>query len=206
MTWFQTWSAAALDYDRPSPDQILLPDVALSLSRQPRFNGHTQRAWTVGEHAIGCSILAERLGMSPAIAYAALHHDDGEAYLGDIPGPARPWLGQDWKTMEERIEAAIAIRFEVLAAGVNEIRRLDLAMLEAERRRFYLPPPRQWMTTAQVTADDVSHAGRVIGEVLDRTGRGHPHDVKIRVWFIERHRDLYDGRGTYERIDEDIPW
>src|SRR5213078_4139061 len=70
-------------------------------------------------------------------AFAALMHDAGEAYLGDMPHPLkhRSPLGAAFKEAEEHLEQALRAHFAI-KAGVPEIKRADRALLATERRAF----------------------------------------------------------------------
>lgn len=69
-----------------------VPDVAIALSRLPRFGGHTRRPWSVADHSLFCYRLAlDVRTMLPALALrmrlAVLMHDWHEALTGDMPTP-----------------------------------------------------------------------------------------------------------------------
>lgn len=70
----------------PRPEMICLEDIAHSLSNLNRWTGHTNAPISVAQHAVQVALAVEQL--APDYALVALHHDDAEAYLGDI---ARPW-------------------------------------------------------------------------------------------------------------------
>jgi hypothetical protein len=70
-----------------------LEDIALALSRQPRFGGHTREFWSVCEHSLFVELLATADGILGALAnsverrqlrLAALLHDAHEAITSDI--------------------------------------------------------------------------------------------------------------------------
>jgi len=44
---------------------------------------------------------------------AALHHDDAEAYLGDIPRPLKPLLGKPYERLTERMDTAIVTALDL---------------------------------------------------------------------------------------------
>jgi 5'-deoxynucleotidase YfbR-like HD superfamily hydrolase len=69
--------------------------------------------------------------------FAALMHDAGEAYLGDMPHPLkhRSALGAAFRDAEARLEVAIRDRFKI-KANVPEVKRVDRALLATERRAF----------------------------------------------------------------------
>lgn len=183
--WIQTFSGLAFDLDACPASQVLIHDIARALSRMPRYRGHTTRIYSVAEHAVLAAQLAEMAGASALLQYACLHHDSAEAYVCDIPGPARGYLGGDWHRLEERVENSIADRFGLPRgfAADEFVVDVDLAMLEAERRKLMLPPPFPWKTSELAKPDLVEMAlglVRVDGE-------------QSRTWcraFLDADRDL----------------
>lgn len=73
-----------LYWERPQDYLFTIEEIAESLARTCRFNGHL--GWeTVAVHSVR---VARRLdGERPAVRLAALLHDAHEAYTGDVPGP-----------------------------------------------------------------------------------------------------------------------
>lgn len=61
-----------------------IEDIALSLSRQPRYGGMCRRHWSVLDHSLYTSILAEHDAQTPKVQLVALLHDAHE-WTGDIP-------------------------------------------------------------------------------------------------------------------------
>lgn len=92
-----------VDLRCPSPDAVpMLDDLAGVLSRVCRFNGQLPVFYSVAQHAvlvarICCRLLEEEVAsldaLTPsearAVARAALHHDDGEAFVGDMISPLK---------------------------------------------------------------------------------------------------------------------
>jgi len=76
-----TYSGVEVSQTRGVPTE---EDIALSLSRQPRFGGFCRRHWTVLDHSLFVAILAERDNQPAAVQLAALLHDAHE-WTGDIP-------------------------------------------------------------------------------------------------------------------------
>lgn len=60
-----------------------LIDIAVALSRQPRFAGHCRRWWSVLDHTLFCDDLAR--GTAAQLRLALLLHDAHEAITADIP-------------------------------------------------------------------------------------------------------------------------
>jgi uncharacterized protein len=84
--WILTGSGRRFYPIDPRPEDVSIDDIARSLSNQCRWTGHTRFHYSIAQHACFVSAVVERI--MPSLALAALHHDSGEAYIGDI---ARPW-------------------------------------------------------------------------------------------------------------------
>lgn len=94
MTKMLTRTGQVVDLLDPSPHTIKLTDIALHLSRIPRFNGATLRTWSVADHSL---LVADLMGAEadPDLALAALLHDAHEAFIGDVIQPLKSALGED---------------------------------------------------------------------------------------------------------------
>lgn len=86
--WILTASGIAFDLLNPTPAMVHWPDVAESLARIPRFNGHIGGgAYSVAQHCVlGARALLEETE-NPRLAGLFLLHDAHEAYVGDIATP-----------------------------------------------------------------------------------------------------------------------
>ena len=93
-TVLETHSGLWLDYDDPRPEAISLKDIAVALARMPRFAGYTEWPFSVAEHALHVYQIARDLGGTYQQCEAALHHDDHEAYLCDLPTPLKRLMGE----------------------------------------------------------------------------------------------------------------
>lgn len=77
------------------PEDIDVRDIARALSHICRYTGHTERFYSVAEHSVYVSRLAEmeaeQVGSDAAkvCAVQGLFHDAGEAYLSDIASPVK---------------------------------------------------------------------------------------------------------------------
>lgn len=89
--WITTFSGRTLDYINPSVGAIHIDDIALHLSRMPRFSGATKRFYSVAQHSCGVERIVRALygKDSYTLRYEALLHDAHEAYLGDVPAPLK---------------------------------------------------------------------------------------------------------------------
>lgn len=84
--WLLTFSGHKFYPLDPRPEAVCLQDIAHALAHICRWTGHVSYHYSVAQHAVQVALAVEQ--MAPDLALLALHHDDAEAYLGDI---ARPW-------------------------------------------------------------------------------------------------------------------
>ncbi|HEY3811809.1 MAG TPA: HD family hydrolase [Caulobacteraceae bacterium] len=108
-------SGRRLDLLDPSPLDIELEDIAHGLARVARWNGQTTgpHAFSVAQHSLVVEDLAAHLspGLAPMWRLAALLHDAPEYVIGDMISPFKAALGFDYRKFEDRLEAAIHVRF-----------------------------------------------------------------------------------------------
>jgi uncharacterized protein len=135
--YLQTVSGRWVNPFDPDPTQLDAGDIARALANQCRFGGHSRRFYSVAQHCVIVSHVVEERGGDVEDAFAALMHDAGEAYLGDMPHPLkhRSALGAAFRDAEARLEEAIRDRFKI-KADVPEVKSVDRALLATERRTF----------------------------------------------------------------------
>jgi len=177
--WQRMLSGRRLDLLDPSPLDVEIEDIAHGLARVARWNGQTlgDHPFTVAEH----SLLVERIfgALKPSASVAerltALLHDAPEYVIGDMISPFKAALGLDYKAFEQRLMAAVHIRFglppvtpEALEKQIKRADRLaawfeatQLAgFTEAEAAKFFPRPRAAW-------AREIRLAPRPITEVKE---------------------------------------
>ncbi|GAB5377016.1 MAG: hypothetical protein AcusKO_34780 [Acuticoccus sp.] len=101
----------------PSPLDVEIADIAHGLARVARWNGQTfgEHAYSVAQHSLLVVAIAERLAPAPApaLSLAALLHDAPEYVVGDLVSPFKAAIGDAYKGVEARLEAAILMRFSI---------------------------------------------------------------------------------------------
>lgn len=158
-------SGRRLNLLEPSPLDIEIEDIAHGLARVARWNGQTKgaTAFSVAQH----SVLVERLvgDLSPRLAragrLAALLHDAPEYVVGDLISPFKSAVGLNYKELEEKLQAAVHLRFGLpahLAASLKAlVKRADhlsafyeatqlAGFEEGEARRLFGRPPSRLAT------------------------------------------------------------
>ena len=113
--WQRMLSGRRLDLLDPTPMDIEIDDIAHGLGFVARWNGQTigDFPYSVAEH----SLLVERLftrqnpAMEPKWQLAALLHDAPEYVIGDMISPVKSAVGPGYSELDDRLTAAIHIRF-----------------------------------------------------------------------------------------------
>ena len=124
--WQRMLSGRRLDLLDPTPLDIEITDIAHGLAFVARWNGQTQGDWpySVAEHSLLVEDILTRLypGIEIRWRLAALLHDAPEYVIGDMISPVKAALGSEYGRMDERLTAAIHLRFglpAVLPAAIK---------------------------------------------------------------------------------------
>jgi hypothetical protein len=96
----------------PKPEEVSIEDIAQSLSKICRFNGHTKRFYSVAEHSLNVERLLRKQGCNKIVRLYGLLHDAAEAYCCDIPRPLKRIL-YGYDQIENGIMQAIYTAFEL---------------------------------------------------------------------------------------------
>jgi 5'-deoxynucleotidase YfbR-like HD superfamily hydrolase len=141
--WQRMLSGRRLDLLNPSPFDIEIGDIAHGLARVARWNGQTSgpHIFSVAQHSLFVEAVAHYLDpdLSDAALLAVLLHDAPEYVIGDIISPFKAVIGDAYKEVEERLLAAIYVRFGLPVDPGATVRRLIkradqiAAFLEATR-------------------------------------------------------------------------
>ncbi|MGC1489539.1 MAG: HD family hydrolase [Albidovulum sp.] len=186
--WQRMLSGRRLDLLDPTPVDIEVEDIAHGLAFVARWNGQTHGDWpySVAEHSLLVEDIFTRLnpGISPRWQLAALLHDAPEYVIGDMISPVKAAVGPGYGALDERLTAAIHLRFglpaQLPAAIKKEIKRADKISA--------------WLEAVQIAGFSRSEADRYFGR--------QPHadigtlelrllpPADVRADFISRHHNL----------------
>lgn len=142
MTWVQTYTGVRFDLLDPKPGMVSLTDIAVSLSRQARYNGHTRHPYSVAQHSCLVADISEILGKESTTRWSfgahGLMHDAAEAYIGDIVTPFKRCWTIDARAeivaIEHSIHKAIAQRFGLEWEVPPLVYQADRIALQIEKR------------------------------------------------------------------------
>lgn len=120
-------------FDYQDPELVDIDDITRSVSRQPRYLGHTVSPYTVAQHSVAMAKLAKVKGLSEDTQLAALMHDAAEAYCGDLPHPLKKVLPK-YQEIVEQVEEIIAKKYDYAYPHTDAVAELDREMYLFERR------------------------------------------------------------------------
>src|SRR5208283_2029691 len=168
----------------PRAEEIHISDIAHNLANNCRFHGSCRTHYSVAEHSLYAAYLLRREPVD--IQLQALLHDATEAYLPDLAPQIKVAIPQ-FKALEDRLWAAICLRFGIRVEKPFIIKAADIACLVPEFKQ--LLPPHRLPTVDRHTQMLEEHYPQIIREA--RT-------LKIRVLsqskaerkFLETFRQL----------------
>jgi len=168
----------------PRAEEIHISDIAHNLANNCRFHGSCRTHYSVAEHSLYVAYLLRREPVD--IQLQALLHDATEAYLPDLAPQIKVAIPQ-FKALEDRLWAAICLRFGIRVEKPFIIKAADIACLVPEFKQ--LLPPHRLPTVDRHTQMLEEHYPQIIREA--RT-------LKIRVLsqskaerkFLETFRQL----------------
>lgn len=155
--WQRMLSGRRLDLLDPSPLDIEREDIAHGLARVARWNGQTigNHAFSVAQHSLLVEEICRRMKPSWPNKWflAALLHDAPEYVIGDLISPFKAAIGQDYKALENRLLAAIHLRFGLPSILPEEISK---AIKKADGIAAYVE-------ATQLAGFSASEAKRIFG-------------------------------------------
>ncbi len=131
LTYMRTYSGVKFHPLDPSPEEIMIEDIAHGLSNLCRFVGQVRSFYSVAQHSYQVSILCTR-----PMALWGLLHDAPEAYLADLPRPIKHHRDfRMYREAEDRLMTAICYKFGLVGTEKPpEVEVLDTKMLATEQR------------------------------------------------------------------------
>ncbi len=182
-------SGAYVNVLYPDPATIHLADVAHKLAQCNRFAGSAEYPYSVAQHAVFVSMRVAQQGGSRFAQLAALHHDDHEAYVGDMVRPVKP-LVADWEILTANLDAAIADALDLPLAPSDRalIKPADRFALFVEARNLMPSRGLTWTGGPRDKAWDLADVPARI--VTPRYWWGELPWRAARDLYILRHEEL----------------
>ena len=154
--WIQVSYGGKFHYLNPEPEEIYIEDIAHALSLNCRFNGHTERFYSVAQHSCMVAKHVMEYSQNPIWGLAALLHDAAEAYIPDMPRPIKGYI-VGYAELEKNILHAILKKMRLpdltcpkdrrtsaLEELISIIKVHDNRSVITEKRDFLLPGGPKW--------------------------------------------------------------
>ncbi len=191
--WQRMLSGRRLDLLDPTPVDIEIEDIAHGLAFVARWNGQTRGDWpySVAEHSLLVEELFGRMQPAAPVRWrlAALLHDAPEYVIGDMISPVKAAVGPGYGALDERLAAAVHIRFGLPAA-------IPVAVKRQIKRADKVSA---WLEATQIAGFAEAEATRFFGlprpEVIDGLELHLRPPREVRDAFTARHAALLDAMG-----------
>lgn len=125
--WQRMLSGRRLDLLDPTPMDIEVEDIAHGLSFVARWNGQTHGdfPYSVAEHSLLVLRIFEKIKPKANVRERmfALLHDAPEYVIGDMISPVKHAVGSGYEDLDQRLTAAIHIRFGLPAKIPAELKK-----------------------------------------------------------------------------------
>ena len=186
--WQRMLSGRRLDLLDPTPVDIEIEDIAHGLAFVARWNGQTRGdfAYSVAEHSLLVETLFARIATNAPAKWrlAALLHDAPEYVIGDMISPVKSAVGPGYGALDDRLTAAIHIRFGLPAQIPVSIKK---EIKKADRISA-------WLEATQIAGFTKAEADRFFGAPNHSLIKGFSiklrPPVEVRAEFTARHHDL----------------
>ncbi|QFT64911.1 HD family hydrolase [Roseivivax sp. THAF30] len=186
--WQRMLSGRRLDLLDPTPVDIEIEDIAHGLAFVARWNGQTRGDWpySVAEHSLLVETLFSRLcpRASAADRLTALLHDAPEYVIGDMISPVKAAVGPEYGKLDDRLSAAIHIRFGLPALTAKTLKR---QIKKADTVSA-------WMEATEIAGFSEDEADRFFGhpsaEIREGLTIAPRPPVEVREEFTRRHAEL----------------
>ncbi len=186
--WQRMLSGRRLDLLDPTPMDIEIEDIAHGLAFVARWNGQTigEHPFSVAEHSLLVEEIHSRLNprAEPRWRLAALLHDAPEYVIGDMISPVKAAVGPGYGALDERLSAAIHIRFGLPAKLPAAVKR---RIKKADRISA-------WLEAVQIAGFKRSEADKLFGrppsEIVENLGIRLRPPREVRADFTARHEAL----------------
>lgn len=186
--WQRMLSGRRLDLLDPTAVDIEIEDIAHGLAFVARWNGQTRGdfAYSVAEHSLLVERIFSRMNPKAPVKWqlAALLHDAPEYVIGDMISPVKAAVGAGYGELDDRLTAAIHIRFGLPAKIPVDIKKL---IKKADKISA-------WMEAVQIAGFSVEEADKLFGKpdtaVLGGLAIILRPPVEVRNDFTARHGEL----------------
>lgn len=194
-------SGARYPFDQGESFAWNIEDIAHSLGNQCRYTGHCRHFYSVAEHSVLCSLLAEELGLCDP--FEALMHDAHESVVGDRASPLKPYT-PDYSAIEDVAERDLRARFGLPERITEGCKKVDYIALFIEAYFLIKSKGEGWVDRLNVRVDALKLVKRDGWRV---TGMD---PVQAKNAFLRRYKELTKDRDMgdpwWVAVDQDTEY
>lgn len=180
-----------LNLDEPSIASIDIRDIASHLGKTARFNGGTDRFYSVAEHCIWVSNL-----VPDQFALEGLLHDAAEAYLGDVIRPLKVGtMFDEYRAMERRLDLVIADRFGLIygeAGWPIQVDAVDKLIVKQESVNL-----RPWLYENKFKSIIPAPFDKVVGRITMGPAEAEAEFLRRYEEVVDRDCQQYQQGGLF---------
>ena len=188
--WQRMLSGRRLDLLDPTPMDVEIEDIAHGLAFVARWNGQTMGdfAYSVAEHSLLVAQIFTVMNPKAPVKWqlTALLHDAPEYVIGDMISPVKAAVGPGYETLDDRLMAAIHIRFglpaQVPPAIKKQIKKADKISA--------------WLEAVQIAGFTVTEADKFFGKPDPSIAQNSKIQLRppleVRQDFTARHATLME--------------
>ncbi len=188
--WQRMLSGRRLDLLDPTPMDIEIEDIAHGLAFVARWNGQTvgDFAYSVAEHSLLVEQIFTAMNPNAPVKWqlAALLHDAPEYVIGDMISPVKAAVGPGYETLDERLMAAIHIRFGLPAQVPVDVKK---KIKKADKISA-------WLEAVQIAEFTAIEADKLFGKLDSNIAQTAKIQLRaplsVRQDFTRRHAKLMD--------------
>ena len=188
--WQRMLSGRRLDLLDPTPMDIEVEDIAHGLAFVARWNGQTKGdyAYSVAEHSLLVTDIFTAQNPNAPVKWqlAALLHDAPEYVIGDMISPVKAAVGPSYGELDDRLTAAIHIRFGLPAQIPVTIKKQIKAADKISA----------WLEAVQIAGFTAAEADRFFGKIDSNMAETLQirlrSPVDVRNDFTAKHRELME--------------
>lgn len=198
------YTGSIVDIDNFSSKDINVMDIAVSLSRQRRYAGHTIVPWSVGQHLILCGMISETLQLGDDIRTGALLYDVSETWLQDVIHPIKSvYTNNKYRKDTNRVDRIVFEHFGALNVFNDKETMRKVKVIDQLACHFEMTQLTNWSSFIPQDEGEikVEHNGEIYGELflanskLDSMGFHIPGDL---VNMPENNSD--DGNDVLQNL------
>lgn len=137
--WIETYSGHQFHFLDPRAESVDIVDIAHALAFTCRYTGHCRSFYSVAEHSVYVSYLADD-------PLGGLMHDASEAYITDIASPIKQYL-VGYAEMESNIMSVLAKKYGFNWPLSPDIKDADATQLKTEAKHLLRSGGKPWASS-----------------------------------------------------------